>query len=222
MKILITGVTGNVGKACKNYALQHEHEVDGIASKVNCDLRDWRTTHNLIWSNTMKGKYDLVIAAHGTQKKIDIGEADYRSYDHIVGGNLEGSLSLASALQDTDGIAPGGMIVFFSSIQATQPRRGRGLYAAAKAGIEGLTRAVAVESSEKQIRSVCLRLGQMTHQMKNVVFDESQAQELQKRCLLPWITPDEVAKFCFALYDLPTITGEIIEISSGQHLKVWE
>ena len=52
-----------------------------------------------------------------------------------------------------------GVLLNVSSVSAERPARGQAAYAAAKAGLEGLTRALAVEYAKKGIRVLCLRPG---------------------------------------------------------------
>lgn len=219
MNVLIAGATGNVGQACVKRYETVGWQVKAISTS-DVDLTNWYSTDTFVHS--LPAKYDLVVMAQGTQAKYLLKDLDHKSWFHIVGNNLESAASLTSALMNHNKIAPNGLVVYCSSIQATQPRAGRGAYAAAKAGLEGLSRAVAVELKDIHARTVTLRLGQMTAQMKGIEFDNETAQALRARCFLPWVSPESIADFIASLYRLTFITGEVIEITSGQALNVWE
>lgn len=57
---------------------------------------------------------------------------------------------------------PGGVVVNVSSHQATRPVRGALAYATAKAAIEGLTRAIAVDYGPRGVRANAVALGSVT------------------------------------------------------------
>lgn len=52
-----------------------------------------------------------------------------------------------------------GVVVNVSSVAAARPTAGQAVYAATKAGLEGLTRAVSAECAGKGVRAVCVRPG---------------------------------------------------------------
>ena len=176
------------------------------------------------WSDIaeqIEDHYDLIVLANGVQEPTSLVDVSERGAERIIWGNLTFTLGIVK--HTLEKINPGALYVFFSSIQATQPRHGRGVYAASKAGIEGLMRATAVEAGEiNGGRAVALRIGQMTTQMKNVHFDERQKQQLQWLAPLGWTTPEDIATLCLDLYSQPSLTGSVIEISGGQNLNVWQ
>lgn len=219
-RILITGDTGNVGRACATLAENRNFTVVRASRSGGnrIDLSMWNTTMKFIEDQK---SFDLVIVAHGTQKGVMLKDASYGDWHQLSANNLESYVALTSALLKYNKIRWGGLIVYCSSIQATNPREGRGLYAIAKAGVEALTKIAAVEFAPKRVRAVALRLGQMTTPMKGISFNKILAQEIKERCLSSWPTPTEVAKLCFHLYDQPSITGTIIDVSSGHLLNIW-
>src|SRR5258708_39663214 len=93
----------------------------------------------------------------------------------------------------------GGVILNVSSVGAERPARGQSVYAATKGGIEGLTRAVAVEYGRKGIRCHCIRPGAVDTEMiastKAVAEDDVLAMIPLRRMA----TPEEVAAFAVFL-----------------------
>lgn len=218
-RVLITGATGNVGKACQDYAKANGWDVTGACRKNGLDLSNWQKVHDWVYG---AAPYDLVIMAHGVQRPTLLKNMRPGDWSYVIENNLTSSLNLISALLDFERINRGGMVVYFSSIQASQPRAGRGAYAAAKAGIEALARSTAVEGFNAGIRSVALRVGQMTTPMQDIHFNEAEMKLLKDQIPLEWVSPEAVARLTFALYEQPSITGEVIEISSGHKLSIWQ
>lgn len=210
MKALLSGASGNVGGALVEVFKENGIDYDAVSSRVG----SWSDI-----ADQVGYEYDLVVLANGVQQPTSLEDVGEKECERIIWGNLTFTIGVVHSVIGR--INPGALFVFFSSIQASQPRFGRGVYAAAKGGVESLMRATAVEVGEIHARAVALRLGQMTTQMKGVTFSDAQKQFLQNKCPLGWVTPEDVAKMVVDLYYQPAITGTVIEISSGQNLNVW-
>lgn len=229
MRILISGASGNVGVACINYFCNQENaQVYGL-SRTTPQVKHY---DNFTFSNANLNKFhqpvirlfdcqfDLVIMAHGTQEKIAIGKESMTAIMKIIDSNLISALNLTDILIRYQLLAQDSLIVYSGSIQATQPRAGRGPYAIAKAGLEALTKIVAVEQSPRT-RAICLRMGQLSKQMKGIVFNEDHVRSIKSITFAKFPTPKDIAKYCHNLYDMKGITGSIIDVDSGHHLSVW-
>lgn len=219
--VLVTGNTGNVGNACVRYvrARSQEWELRGISRSYNFDLTDWDDT--AAWVGAHSAPFNLVIMTHGVQDPCFFAGMTGQDWNNIIENNLSSAASLTAALIQECKIAIGGLIVYFSSIQATQPRAGRAPYAAAKAGIEGLMRAAAVEIADLGARAVALRIGQMTTPMQGIQFGKDEMDYIKKRIPGPLVDPDDIARLCFQLYEQPSLNGEVIEVSSGHAFNIW-
>jgi 3-oxoacyl-[acyl-carrier protein] reductase len=217
MRTLITGATGNVGTACLELANELHWEHVEIARALGINLCSWPKTNLFIFQQQ---PFDLVIMAHGFQNPMRIAEYTDSSWHTIVDGNLGSCASLLNALVVNKKLYPGSLLVFMSSIQAVSPRAGRGAYAAAKAGVEALMKTAAAELAPKT-RAVALRMGQLTTMMDGVQFSEEERKNLEKRALLPWVAPYDVARLCFDLYKQSSLTGAVIDLDSGHGRNVW-
>lgn len=216
-RILITGITGNLGQATEALFDDYGWFVVGVSRGTGLDLTDWQAVDAFIEDCPA---FDIVFMTHGTQQKVMISEFSPETWSSIVGNNLESAAILSATLVRHRKIAPGGLVVYCSSIQATQPRAGRGLYALAKAGIEGLTRAMAVELAPHG-RAIALRLGQMETTMKGVVFTEADINAILPYTPLPWVLNRDTAQLVYNLYHQLSISGEVIEVSSMHKFSVW-
>ena len=218
-RILITGVTGNVGQACLKHAARNNWEYYGISRSLNIDLTDWEGVSSAMHTFP---RFDLVVLTHGIQRPATLKEMTPQLWKDVVGNNLDAAAAITVALIQNEQMKSGGLIVYFSSIQATQPRAGRGAYATAKAGIEGLAKIAAVELIDSNVRTVALRIGQMSLPMAGIQFSPEQIEHLKTKIPLPWVTPEAIAKLVFSLYEQESLTGQVIEISSAHNLMIWE
>lgn len=228
MRALVTGISGNVGSATAKLLLANGWEVMGIARHV--DYKSGYDVHlvDLIYPHEIsdflyqQAAFDLVIMTHGTQEPAIIGSDDFDViYQRVRANNLDSAVYLTDALIHFDKLNPGALIVYCSSIHATQPRASRGPYAIAKAGLEALARVVAIEQSGAGIRAVALRLGQMETPMRGIVFTPEQEAAIKECTPLKWVSPDEIAALCLALYEQKSLSGTVIDVDSVHSINVW-
>lgn len=238
MNILITGGTGNIGKAVIRYIYKYTasntHEDidftaisrngglieadDNVVAVESLDLnRSW--DYLRLWVREQKEQFDLVVVAHGTQRPATIKHMVESNWYSIWYDNLSSVVGLVQALVKENKLTPNALIVLCSSIQANTPRVGRGMYAMAKAALEAFAKTIAIELAP--IRCVALRLGQLTETMANIEFDPIEKNKLEKRALVDWVDPKEIAFLIFSLYHTSSITGCIIDVDSGHGRNVW-
>lgn len=97
------------------------------------------------------GPLDAIISTAGFTKQAPTESVSDEDWDNMLSVHLGGSFKVARAGAQFFSEA-GGAIVFFSSIAGAMGLPYRASYCASKAGIEGLTRSLAVEYAEKGIR----------------------------------------------------------------------
>jgi len=107
------------------------------------------------------GKVDLLVLNASVRKEtpfLEIGEEEWRS---IMGISLDGSFRLAQACIPSMLKAGGGSIVMLGGTQALSGAKGRVHGSVAKHGMVGMTRALAREFAEQNIRVNCVAPGRM-------------------------------------------------------------
>ena len=116
-----------------------------------CDVRDADAVRALVDSVvSAQGRLDVLVNNAGGAPYAEAATASTRFHDAVVGLNLMAPLACAqaaNAVMQTQ--ATGGAIVNVSSVSATRPSPGTAAYGAAKAGIDSLTRSLAVEWAPK-------------------------------------------------------------------------
>jgi NAD(P)-dependent dehydrogenase (short-subunit alcohol dehydrogenase family) len=138
------------GAAVVTCARTETEPLEGTTHHV-CDVRDPEAVRALVDSVlSAHGRLDVLVNNAGGAPYAEAAAASTRFHDAVVGLNLMAPLACAQAAnavmqtQET-----GGAIVNVSSVSATRPSPGTAAYGAAKAGIDSLTRSLAVEWAPK-------------------------------------------------------------------------
>ena len=138
--------------------------------------------------------------------------------DQLVQINLSGTLKLSRQVIRSMLLAPGpGVILNISSIIGLRGYRGLAAYAATKAGMDGITRALARELGSRKIRVNSIAPGYLTTEMTGEL-DEEQRQQIVRRTPLGRLgTPEDVlGSVRFLLSDAAEfITGQTLVIDGG-------
>ena len=112
-----------------------------------CDVRDQESVEALVDGIVGEhGRLDVVVNNAGGAPSVLAADASPQFHDKIIGLNLNAPLLVAQiANRAMQGQASGGSIVNISSIGAHRPAPTIAAYAAAKAGLDSLTRSLAME-----------------------------------------------------------------------------
>jgi 3-oxoacyl-[acyl-carrier protein] reductase len=108
-----------------------------------------------------------------------------------------------------------GRIISISSISGITGNRGQTNYAAAKAGLHGATRSLAIEVATKGITVNAIAPGIIATEMSNKSFDKEKIRELVPMQRAG--TPDEVASLAGFLVsdEAGYISGQVISINGA-------
>lgn len=236
--ILVTGAARRVGAeiarvlhaAGATVALHYRHSADdakaladeltrqrpGSAMTVAGDLKDDGVPEAVVGAVLERhGRLDALVNNASSFFATPIGRIDAAAWTDLVGSNLKGPLFLSQAA------APSlrerrGAIVNIVDIHAERPLRHYPLYCAAKAGLLGLTRALAIElAPDVRVNGVSPGAiewpedGQFPPQLR----DEIVGHTLLGRTG----SPGDIARTVrFLLFDAPYVTGQIIAVDGGR------
>ncbi|HET6153591.1 MAG TPA: SDR family oxidoreductase [Marmoricola sp.] len=118
---------------------------------VQCDVRDPESVQAMVDGIVAEhGRLDVLVNNAGGAPAADAATASPRFHDKIIGLNLNAPLlvaQIANAVMQAQ--ETGGSIVNISSISAHRPAPTIAAYAAAKAGLESLTKSLAMEWGPK-------------------------------------------------------------------------
>ena len=213
----------NIKAAAAGFSKMLQVPVYGIA----CDIRDRDAVHNLV-SKTLEqhGKIDLLVNNGGGQFFSAAQDIRPKGWDSVIATNLTGTWNLIRETANQWMLKNGGKIVNITML-TDRGFPGMAHSCAARAGVEGLTKSLAVEWANRNIKINCIQPGIIASSgMKNypagvAVAKSSQAEIPMKRLG----TCDDIAHLvCFLASSAGEyITGQIWAVDGGRNLwgKTW-
>jgi pteridine reductase len=162
------------------------------------------------------GRLDALVNNASSFFPTPVGAIDAAAWDDLIGSNLKGPLFLSQAaaphLAKTHGC-----IVNITDIHAERPLKGYLVYCAAKAGLLGLTRALALELGPA-VRVNAVAPGAIEWPENATDFPpEEQAAIIEHTMLKRVGSPGDIARTVkFLIFDAPYITGQVINVDGGR------
>jgi len=193
----------------------------GRAFAFTCDVSDEESVITAVkWVTETIGTANVVVNAAGIGIESSLVDTSFAQFTKTVGVNLVGTFLVcreAARAMINAGIA--GRILNISSAQAGLGMPLASSYAASKAGVDGLTRAIAIELAPLGIRANALRPGPTWTNMTAVAWsEEDTAQKVSARVPLSRIAnPIEIANAAlFLLSDESSYcTGITLDVDGG-------
>jgi NAD(P)-dependent dehydrogenase (short-subunit alcohol dehydrogenase family) len=166
------------------------------------------------------GKLDILVNNVGTNVLTPlVAEADEGVWDKLMETNLKSAFLASSQAYRLMKKAGTGKIINISSVAAQKASRGMGIYCIGKAGLEMLTRVLAIELASDRINVNAIAPGIVRTQFSQPFWrDENLLKELTRTIPMGRIaeTGDVVGAVLFLASNLSDfITGEIIRVDGG-------
>jgi len=141
-------------------------------------------------------------------------------WDKTINTNLKGAWALCRAACRPMMKQRGGAIINLTSIVGEMGNAGQTAYAASKAGLIGLTKALAKELCSRNIRVNAVSPGFIGTDMTSHIPEEMRAKMLDVIPLARLGTAEEVAKAVafLASADASYITGEVLKVNGGMYM----
>jgi NAD(P)-dependent dehydrogenase (short-subunit alcohol dehydrogenase family) len=187
---------------------------------VQCDVRDAEAVAAMVSALVEEhGRLDVLVNNAGGSPYALAADASPRFLDKILGLNLRAPLVVAQAANAVMQAQPtGGAIVNISSVSALRPSPGTAAYGAAKAGVDSLTRSLAVEWGPKvRVNTVDVGLCRTEQTADHYGGDETVAAIEATIPLGRMAEPVEVGNVvCFLASDLASyVSGASVECHGG-------
>lgn len=162
-----------------------------------------------------RGRIDALVNNASSFFPTPLGSIDRAAWDDLIGSNLKGPLFLSQAAAPFLK-ASRGAIVNLIDIHAERPLSGYPLYCAAKAGLLGLTRALALELAP-QVRVNGIAPGPVAWPEDARISPEERAAIIGHTLLKREGDPADIAACVrFLILDAPYVTGQILAVDGGR------
>jgi acetoacetyl-CoA reductase len=209
---------GYTSKADAAEAVVAEIEASGgQAFAFAIDVRDPATIEPAVAAVVERfGTIDVLVNNAGITRDRSLAKMSPEEWDDVIGTNLSSVFHLTSRVLPIMVAAGSGRIVNISSVIGLHGNFGQANYAAAKAGIVGFTKSVALELARKGITVNAIAPGFIETEMIAAMPDEVRATILAKIPMGRFGRPEEIAQaVAYLVTSGDYITGQVISIDGG-------
>jgi 3-oxoacyl-[acyl-carrier protein] reductase len=195
-----------LGRRCEKYVIEISDfaAVQELVRKVHGDF----------------GRLDILINNAGTNWDGVVWKMTEEQWDRVIDVDLKGAFNTIRAAAPIFKEQQSGRIVNIASINAMRGRFGQANYAAAKAGMIGLTKTVAKELGRYQVTVNAVAPGMIETDMIKTMPEEFRQKSLAETVLDRLGKPEDVAHLVSFLCSEKArhITGEVIKVDGGQYI----
>lgn len=190
---------------------------------VRCDVTSRADVEAAVATAAETGRLDVLVTSAGITRDNLIHKLTDDDWEAVIATHLRGSFLAVQAAQAHMVEQRSGAIVLVSSVSALG-NRGQANYSAAKAGIQGLTKTVALELGRFGIRANCVAPGFIvtamtvqTAERLGVSFEDFQAAGAAQTPLGRVGQPEDVAGVVAFLCseDAAYVSGQVIYVRGG-------
>ncbi|MDM0116018.1 acetoacetyl-CoA reductase [Variovorax sp. J22R133] len=190
---------------------------------VACDVSDFDScTKAVAEAQSKAGPVDVLVNNAGITRDTTFKKMDKVNWDAVLRTNLDSLFNMTKQVADGMVDRSWGRIINISSVNGSKGAFGQTNYSAAKAGVHGFTKALALEVARKNVTVNTISPGYIGTKMVTAI-----PEEVLNTKILPHIPvgrlgkPEEVAGLVIYLAseEAAFITGANIAINGGQHMQ---
>jgi 3-oxoacyl-[acyl-carrier protein] reductase len=194
-------VAGEIGGLAVRADVSKPEEVQALIERVEGEL----------------GDIDALVNNAGVTRDTLIARMTDDDWQTVIDTNLRGTFNTSRAVSRKMLRRRAGSIVNLSSVVGVHGNPGQANYAASKAGIIGLTKALARELGSRGVRANAIAPGYISTELTDVLNDEQRGLILQNTPLGRLGEPEDVARAVRFLCsdEAAFITGEVLLVDGG-------
>ncbi|CAL9642346.1 3-oxoacyl-ACP reductase family protein [Streptomyces sp. enrichment culture] len=235
---LVTGASGALGAAVArlldrrgyrlalHYATGEDRarevaaELGGPSTVVQADVADWAATQDMMDRVRAElGGIGVLVNAGAIRRDGLLVTQSVDDWTQTIAVNLIGTFHTCRAALPDMVRARWGRIINVVSPAGLLGSRGQTAYSAAKAGVIGMTRSLALECGRYKVTVNALSPGLMATPLTEDVPPEVGAALLARTAFGRMGTPDEVARGVELLLDADYMTGQVLSIDGGMSIS---
>jgi 3-oxoacyl-[acyl-carrier protein] reductase len=194
-------VAGEIGGLAVQADVSNAEEVQALVERVEGEL----------------GDIDALVNNAGVTRDTLIARMTDDDWQTVIDTNLRGTFNTSRAVSRKMLRRRAGSIVNLSSVVGVRGNPGQANYAASKAGIIGLTKALARELGSRGVRVNAIAPGYISTELTDVLNDEQRGLILQNTPLGRLGESEDVARAVRFLCsdEAAFITGEVLLVDGG-------
>ncbi|MBA2635145.1 MAG: 3-oxoacyl-[acyl-carrier-protein] reductase [Sphingomonas sp.] len=240
MTALVTGASGGLGSAiAKALAAQGARlavsgsnvdklerfrgELGGDHVALACNLSDGEAVDALVplAVEALGGKLDILVNNAGVTRDNLLMRMKDDEFADVLKINLEASFRLIRAAARPMMKARFGRIISITSVVAVTGNPGQANYVASKAGLIGMTKAVAQELASRGITANCVAPGFMASAMTDELNDQQRDAILSRIPLGAMGSGDDIGSACvfLASREAGYVTGQTLHVNGGMAMN---
>ena len=190
---------------------------------VACDVADIESCGRAVAEVHAKvGAVDVLVNNAGITRDMTFKKMDKVNWDAVMRTNLDSLFNMSKQVVDGMVERGWGRVINVSSVNGSKGAFGQTNYSAAKAGVHGFTKALALEVAKKGVTVNTISPGYIGTKMVTAI-----PKEILDSKILPHIPvgrlgkPEEVAGLIIYLAseEAAFVTGANIAINGGQHMQ---
>ena len=219
-KVVVTYSPGNT---------KHDEWVAGMKARgyailaVPCDVADFDScTRAVAEVQKQAGAVDVLVNNAGITRDMTFKKMDKVNWDAVMRTNLDSLFNMTKQVADSMVERGWGRIINVSSVNGSKGAFGQTNYSAAKSGVHGFSKALALEVAKKGVTVNTISPGYIGTKMVTAI-----PEDILNSKILPQIPvgrlgkPEEVAGLIIYLAseEAAFVTGANIAINGGQHMQ---
>jgi 3-oxoacyl-[acyl-carrier protein] reductase len=194
-------VTSEIGGVAVAANVGHPEEAKGLVERVESEL----------------GDVDVLVNNAGVTRDTLIARMSDEEWEEVIETNLRGTFNTCRAVARKMLRRRSGAIVNLTSVVGMHGNPGQANYAASKAGIIGLTKALARELGSRGVRVNAVAPGYIATELTNVLSEEIRGSILGNTPMGRLGDPEDVAAAVRFLCsdEAAFITGDVLLVDGG-------
>ena len=236
MTALVTGASGGLGSAIARALAgqgarlavsgsnvekleRFRSELGGDSVALPCNLADGAAVDQLVPQSleALGGKLDILVNNAGVTRDNLLMRMKDEEFEDVIRINLEAAFKLMRAAAKPMMRARFGRIISITSVVGVTGNLGQANYVASKAGLIGMTKAVAQELASRAITVNAVAPGFMTSAMTDALNEQQRSGILSRIPMGAMGSGEDIGAACvyLASKEAGYVTGQTIHVNGG-------